>query len=535
MTAWYVRPDTSHSATRDGTTYATAWGGWSEIVWGASGVYGVNDDTLYVCGAHAYAAIIAVGAHLGTAAHRATIRGDYAADLGSITFSAGTYNLTCARNYTTISNLRINAGDYGCIVLGNVALTGVWILNNYLNASGASTGGLLRMQSFDTWNYVNTVIDNNDFVGGSGSVGGGGITWWATSTTAVTFVNNIKISNNRFTRVSAARAVIVLIASTGLPSDTPSGCKLLDVQVYGNTFANCFAATMEIYANISGRNTGVRICDNVIRDQSEIGGLGGGIVLGGFAQSLTSGFGSNIVTRNQAYELYGISGFVNLFYGTYRVFNNFADGIGTSTIDGNGVLFDHGCDNCEAFCNEFHNIRGTGAEGYYSGGFGILVLDATNCKAYGNVVDGCVTGVAFGNKDGGQSANVFNNSFLNCSQAGAYLVGGAEITNNLVRNNIFTATRSAASAVKNSAAAWTGESGNCYHGFGSTQGHTLHASTTDVDPELDADYRPRCATLKRAGTYFGGKDFSGKPFYNPPNIGAVDDVTTTPRYALIHK
>lgn len=43
---FYVRPDTSHSGTRDGTSYATAWGGYSEIVWGSLGA----DTTLWVCG-----------------------------------------------------------------------------------------------------------------------------------------------------------------------------------------------------------------------------------------------------------------------------------------------------------------------------------------------------------------------------------------------------------------------------------------------------------------------------------------------------
>jgi len=34
MATWYVRPNTSHSGSRNGTSYATAWGGWTEIVWG---------------------------------------------------------------------------------------------------------------------------------------------------------------------------------------------------------------------------------------------------------------------------------------------------------------------------------------------------------------------------------------------------------------------------------------------------------------------------------------------------------------------
>ena len=109
---------------------------------------------------------------------------------------------------------------------------------------------------------------------------------------------------------------------------------------------------------------------------------------------------------------------------------------------------------------------------------------------------------------------------------------GGGLTNQ-VRNNIFTATRAAASAVRNAdPSAWTGESGNCFHGFGNVSGHTLHATSITDDPQFDADHRPQSASCKRAGTYLGGRDFTGKHFYNPPNIGAVDEVTATPRYAV---
>ncbi len=307
---------------------------------------------------------------------------------------------------------------------------------------------------------------------------------------------------------------------------------MADIVVSGNTFIACGAIMMMIYGpDVYGRNTGIKVCNNIIRNQTLVGIVGGGIVLGGFAQSLTANFGENVVRDNEAYELNGMSGFVNLFYGTYKVFDNYADGIDTPTIDGNGVLFDHGCDGCEAFGNEFRNIRGTRVDGYYEGGFGILVLDATNCKAYGNVIDGCVTGVAFGSKGPGQSSNIFNNTFRNCSQSGAY-VGAADLTNNLVRNNIFTASRNTIPAVKNSAGTWTGEANNCFHGFGEASKHKLHSTSNTVDPQLDGNHRPRSTALVRKGTYLGGMDFNGKRFYNPPNIGAVDDVTATPRYLV---
>ena len=261
-------------------------------------------------------------------------------------------------------------------------------------------------------------------------------------------------------------------------------------------------------------------------------GMGGGFMISGFGLSTTDGFGSNVIARNKGYRLAGPTGFSNPFYGTYVYYDNYAEDISTDTIDGCGILFDHGCDKCVAFRNQFKRLTGTGADNYYSGGFGILVLDATSITVYGNLIDGCVMGVGFGNKEAGQSSNIFNNTFRNCSQSGVYVGGYADITGNLVRNNIFTATRGTISSVRNNAATWAGEASNCFHGFGDASRHALHTTSNTADPQLDSNYRPRSAALVRKGTYLGGMDFTGKRFYNPPNIGGVEDVTATPRYLI---
>ena len=58
------------------------------------------------------------------------------------------------------------------------------------------------------------------------------------------------------------------------------------------------------------------------------------------------------------------------------------------------------------------------------------------------------------------------------------------------------------------------------------------SNNIEVDPQLDSLYRPCAAPLIRTGLYLGGQDFYGKQFYNPPNIGAVDDLSSTPSYLL---
>ncbi len=58
------------------------------------------------------------------------------------------------------------------------------------------------------------------------------------------------------------------------------------------------------------------------------------------------------------------------------------------------------------------------------------------------------------------------------------------------------------------------------------------SNNVEADPQLDTLYRPQAATVKRNGVYVGGKDFYGTQFYYPPNIGAVDDLSTTGRWLL---
>lgn len=85
-TTWYVRPPGGDYGTEDGTTYADAWDGLENVVWGGAGV--VAGDTLYVCGTHlsTYSGgnppKLDVGS--GSNGSRITIRGDYGGDAGII-------------------------------------------------------------------------------------------------------------------------------------------------------------------------------------------------------------------------------------------------------------------------------------------------------------------------------------------------------------------------------------------------------------------------------------------------------------------
>lgn len=533
MTTWYVRPDTSHSGTRNGTSYATAWGGWTEIVWGASGVK--PEDALYVCGAHNYSAGISIGTHgATTASSPATISGGYGPAPGTIVFTGSVF-LSAPRNYTTIEDLAIVAGTSHCIYMyPSTEIKGDTVQRCTL--TGGNGAAIVGLAAANGQIHSDLAFIGNDFIGGTGSPLGGAITWTvAASGLPVSNLNRVTIHDNTFTGCDAGRAVVQLRLEDG--ANSLAG--MTDIVITDNTFRDCPTLGLEIIGpsetgnpDYYGRNTGLRITGNKFYDMTETDAafnLGGAMGIGGFAPSLTDGFGSNIIARNEAYRITGPSGFLNTFYGTFRVFDNYAEDIIASQADGNAILIDHGTQDTIVYNNYFRRVIGNAAT--ENSGCGIMILNALTTTAYGNVVDGCKVGVYVGNKGTGQSCNVFNNHFLNCTYAGIYSLSTADMAANLIRNNIFTgAAHVPAALVKGGT--FASESGNCYHGFAAPVGHTLDASNITDDPELDSDYRPAAAALQGTGTYLGGKDYTGKAFYNPPNIGAVDALPFAPRYAL---
>ena len=75
---FFVRPDTSHGATRDGTSYATAWGGAAEIVWASLGA----NKTLWICGTWVDTSLSVLAG--GASGQPFDIRLDHATDPASI-------------------------------------------------------------------------------------------------------------------------------------------------------------------------------------------------------------------------------------------------------------------------------------------------------------------------------------------------------------------------------------------------------------------------------------------------------------------
>jgi hypothetical protein len=90
---WYVRPEGGNYGAEDGTSYAGAWNGLLNVVWGSEGVHA--GDTLWVCGLHIHNLTNITGPSVqkladidlasGTSeSARITIRGDYPNDPGIV-------------------------------------------------------------------------------------------------------------------------------------------------------------------------------------------------------------------------------------------------------------------------------------------------------------------------------------------------------------------------------------------------------------------------------------------------------------------
>jgi hypothetical protein len=99
----------------------------------------------------------------------------------------------------------------------------------------------------------------------------------------------------------------------------------------------------------------------------------------------------------------------------------------------------------------------------------------------------------------GATVNARHNTIIG-HQRGIELTG----TNNMAKNNIVYSTGPSPIIAYTKANNYTNVEG---------------------DPALNLFYRPQTPAVKGAGVYLGGKDYYGSEFSNPPNIGAVDELS----------
>lgn len=192
--------------------------------------------------------------------------------------------------------------------------------------------------------------------------------------------------------------------------------------------------------------------------------------------------------------------------------------------EGHGFAFDDFTEDSKFLGNKSYNNQGAA--------FSINAGDRNIIRA--NVAYGNWQAAVVNNPSDG--LNVLNNTFYS-NNAGtgrhdAEIRFNGYCLNAVASNNILVPTVSYGIARETTDTGFSGTK-NCIYG------HTVAAEkistvtgTVSTAPLLDADYRPQAASLKQAGANLGGKDYYGKQFYQTPNIGAVGDLSTVPRYGL---
>lgn len=513
MATWYVRPDTSHSGTRNGTSYATAWGGWSEVVWGVGGV--VGGDTLYVCGTHSYAAAITVGAHGGSSlATRCTISGSYTSDPGSLTFTTNGDFLQNDRAWTRVTGLTINAATTGATNNNCIFHTGTAdnCLYDFNVLNGSATAVAFSFYGETGHHHLNVEIADNTFNGGGGA-NGGAIAWLVSTTSAASTLTNITVQRNTFRDVTNNNNNVIGFRTE---DDTDASSVMTGIVIDDNDFLNTKGVVLRLYHGHATLGIGgtlyVRrniIVDAAISDQA----LGGAIHPRGFS----SGEISHNIIRSVTGDAGGID--FQLCVGL-KIHNNEIDDVYTNNIDGNGILFDApGSNYCVAWGNRIGNCYGKA--GVFNSGVGIMFLEGVGNQAFGNVVSDCVHGLHIGAQDSGQSCRAYNNTFVNISDYGISTTATADLANCNVKNNIFQGD--GYSVYDQTAVAWSAENYNVFYGFSSgASNHTLGAQSITSNPLLDASYRPMAGSpCIGAGVYIkGARHMGGLRLRSPADIGA---------------
>ncbi len=522
----FVRPDTSHSGTRDGLTYGTAWGGAAEINWGAIPA----DTDLWFCHAWTSAAIISVGAHGGTANARVRLRGDLPNAECTLTFSNASHYLNLFRSNTDVKGFR----QLPAILLSGT-IANIDITDNVILPSG--TIAPIKLQGNTGDNYTDVKIGRNRVTWSSQAQMVASAVQWFVSTSQLSTCTRVDVFDNTFVNVLCPRSIIQFRSQT----DSNAATRMQDMRAWGNKFYYCGGTMLDYNSpgnpGAADTSAGILAWNNEAYDSVESSTvLGGFMGIWGFANSTTPGFGKNRIWNNRAARIVGPTGFFDGFYGSYIVEDNYGEDISSSGNDGNALLWDFSCHDCIGRRNTFKNVRGN-RDGRINSGVGIMVLnDCTNIQNYGNSFDGVHVGVFYGASGAASSGMTAHNTFVNISSEAVHMTSSATlVAGQLAKNNLF---HGAGIKVNNLGPAWSGENSNHFHGFtGANVNHThgaasvINAAGTLDTVLLDATtYRPKPGSPLIGAALFAGhfSDRSGRAFRLPASIGA-HEVFDAPR------
>jgi parallel beta-helix repeat protein len=458
---WYVRPSSGEYGDEDGTSYAKAFDGFSDITWGGGGVSA--GDTLYICGTHD-STLTLTDKH-GTSGSRITITGNCPGDPGSIDLASAANNgiVGTYYDYITIEDLTVSNGLSHGVAAGDGCNN--LIFNRVVSHSNGDNGFVL-------YNYDNNPIHDitlNSCIAYSNASAGFSIGPFAYNFT----FNNCRSYQNAQTN-----------AAHGYTSGSAN-------QTYSSGWVNTSGT-------IYSKGSAYPVSLSITTIERVINATDG-------PYQLTQNTGTPTTPGSGEWGINGGTLYINIG----------ADPNGKSIIASQNTCYNIVYNECFAYSMP----KVGGAEG-----IGISLDDFTNnstikkCTIYSNEGPGITVNKGTGNKiiyntlysNGGGIAvysnsyniDVFNNTIYESTSSGIYV--GSFADDVIAKNNIVSAgtgigiesETSITNCVGNYNLSY-GNSGDEWSGHASMHG----ANDVEADPLLTADYKiPQNSPAKDAGT-----------------------------------
>jgi len=158
---------------------------------------------------------------------------------------------------------------------------------------------------------------------------------------------------------------------------------------------------------------------DVVIEENTVRRNAGGIALRGVGSS-TGYYGKSYIRNNVCSDNLSVTGGINIFWTSYLdIVGNDCSGNRSDTIDGNGILIDHGNRQIRIEKNRASNNSGNTA--HLNSGVGIMVLDSSEIFVKNNVVEGNKIGIYFGGQAGARDVVVSGNEIADSKRVGLFV------------------------------------------------------------------------------------------------------------------
>ena len=490
MTTWFVRHSTAHGATRNGASYATAWGTFSEVVWGGAGV--VAGDTLYVCGAHTTK--LTIGAN-GNASNRIAVDFRYSADPGSIDGGGAVSPLITA-----------NIRSYFDII--GPTLT---------DPTSGTTASHIYMDRCRHITVRDAVIN-----GVTANVARGIVIRSGNTTSGNYGTFDVEVSGCAISDLNGDGDIMLLVASRA-DADDPEGNLGMpyDIRIRNNTITGCTGGIRKFDAEAAHQQVNDLRPYGVVIDGNTIVDCLWGIWQMGWKDDASY---PSRITNNHLHNIGDSAVSLINCIQLERARGGIVSGNVVTNVlklgdgDGHGIMLDYAYDNTDAaYFTDGVTVRGNVLSGALSNSLtaGIKVWRGTNNIIEGNYVYNCSVGV--GCSYAGSTGNTFRNNTTDADIAYNLDQGSAAVT---MVNNVGVG---ASKGIQVSASTDPVESYSVISAPANDV--TLGTGSVSADPVIDTAGRPLSGSpCIAAGLTISGLSTGadGRRFMDPPTIGGYE-------------